>query len=284
MDLLRILQQEMSVGLISRDTSPSGNHHIIVTDNLCLFINVFGVTVLFENWLFFEGELRVTNFHWIENDNLVVFDIHYIVHDEWQKCVCHFSHNDFFAYCTPVRKRNLLKNKINPCRIKKTIKDVVYTAVRYYATGVFGYLIRDGETDICSINSSVMLNPDICIRGFEKNYVHKHYDGQITLAPGVRRTVADEFGNVQGYYEYVSLNEFWIIAGNSMVSVKVSENDWTVYSEGRQVAEIRRLPEKERTRFAENGYDMEKYFLINISSETDFVFYPYIMAIPVLGF
>ena len=106
LDLLSVLQQEMSIGLTKWETSPSGNHHIIVTDSLCLFINIFGATVLFENWLFFDGELWITNFHWIEEDNLVIFDVHYIVHNEWEKCICHFALDDFFTYFTPVNKTN----------------------------------------------------------------------------------------------------------------------------------------------------------------------------------
>lgn len=94
----------MSINFIKWEISPSGNNHIVVVDDLCLLFNIGGVRVLFKNVLFLDGELKVINFQWLEEDNLVVFDIHYIVHDEWQKCICHFAHNGFFAYLTPMRE------------------------------------------------------------------------------------------------------------------------------------------------------------------------------------
>ena len=81
-------------------TSPCGDTHILVICNLCFIINIFGVNFLFENDLFNEGELQILNFHWNEKDNLVVFDIHYMVHGIWQKCICHFNNTDFFVYFT----------------------------------------------------------------------------------------------------------------------------------------------------------------------------------------
>ena len=102
-----VLQEDKSNGLsgiIEWRTSPSGSNHVVATESLCLFINIYGVKVLFENPLFFEGELATTNYHWIEEDNLVVFDVLYIVHDKWEKCICHFAPDDFFAYLTPIQE------------------------------------------------------------------------------------------------------------------------------------------------------------------------------------
>jgi len=99
--LSSILQKEASSvfsPLFRRATSPDGNHHIVVIENLCLLINIWGINVLFENWLFFDGELDVMNFHWNEKDNLVVFDVHFIIHNDVQKCICHFARDDFFVY------------------------------------------------------------------------------------------------------------------------------------------------------------------------------------------
>lgn len=104
LDLLSVLQQEMSIGLYKWEVSPSGNNHIVVKANLCLLINIWGANVLFENWLFYEGELSIKYFQWIEEDNLVVFDIHYLVHNEWQKCICHFANSNFFTYFTAINK------------------------------------------------------------------------------------------------------------------------------------------------------------------------------------
>ena len=94
----------MHIGITEWEISPSGNNHIVITNSLCLLFNIWGVKILFENWLFFDGELKVKNVQWFEEDHLIVFDVHYIVHDEWQKCICHFAHSGFFTYLSPVSK------------------------------------------------------------------------------------------------------------------------------------------------------------------------------------
>ena len=109
-----VLQQELTCGLTTWEISSKGNNHVIVSSDLCAFVNIYGIRFLFENPLLFDGELRILNFHWIEDDNIVVFDMHYIVHDEWQKCICHFENTDFFVYFTPIVKdeRRLHNNNI----------------------------------------------------------------------------------------------------------------------------------------------------------------------------
>ena len=87
-DLLSVLQHEMSSrGFNTWEVSPKGHNHIIVSNDLCAIVNIYGINCIFENVLFFEGELRILNFHWIEDDNIVVFYLHYIVHDKWQTCI-----------------------------------------------------------------------------------------------------------------------------------------------------------------------------------------------------
>ena len=97
--LSSVLKQEDNMKIRTWE-SPNGNNYIIVSKNLCLFINVYGINILFDSWLFDEGELEILNFHWIECDNMVVFDVYYIVHDIRQKCICHFANDDFFVYFT----------------------------------------------------------------------------------------------------------------------------------------------------------------------------------------
>ena len=74
-------------------------------DSSCFWLSVHGVKLLFESLLFLEGELALENFRWTERDNLVVFDLYYIVHNERDKCICHFARDDFFAYIAPERKK-----------------------------------------------------------------------------------------------------------------------------------------------------------------------------------
>lgn len=102
-DLMNVLQREKSNGLYMWEISPSGKNHIAVVEDMCLLFNVFGVKVLFTDGLYFDGELRNTNFHWIEKDNLVLFDVHYIVRDTWEKCICHYAYNDFGVYFSNIK-------------------------------------------------------------------------------------------------------------------------------------------------------------------------------------
>ena len=85
-------------------SSPSGNHHLMLINGNYILVNIYGIYYLFTNMLFYDGELEISNYHWIEKDNLVILDIHYIVHDLVQKCICHFDRNDYFVYLTESKK------------------------------------------------------------------------------------------------------------------------------------------------------------------------------------
>ncbi len=98
-NLLYILHDEESMSLdpFLWKSSPSGDNHIIFAKDLCFFINIYGIIALFQNWLFFEGEMSIEHIHWIEHDNLVVFEKYFIVHNERQEVICHYS-NDANAF------------------------------------------------------------------------------------------------------------------------------------------------------------------------------------------
>ena len=59
---------------------------------------------------------------------------------------------------------------------------------------------------------------------------------------------------------------------------------WAIKQEGISPEELLRLPENERGRFTEHGFDMEKRFRVDILRQMDTWMIPYIMAIPLLGF
>lgn len=163
-------------------------------------------------------------------------------------------------------------------------KNTTFVGTRYCATGVFGYSFRKGEDEVFCITSPVLPNPDIYLNGFHQELIHRHYDGELTLIPGVRRIFVDASGELQGYYEYKSLSEYRIGAGNMTASVKTSDNGWLVFDGANHLANIERITPNNLQRYEENGYDMELRFLITISKKTDLSLYPYIMAIPMLGF
>lgn len=105
-ELNSILCQEKT---LKQEISPSGKNHIVVTEagGFCLLINIYGIHVIFDSVLFCEGELCAENFHWIEKDNLVLFDVCYIVHDECKKCICHYDDEDFFVHFSKIEKKLL---------------------------------------------------------------------------------------------------------------------------------------------------------------------------------
>lgn len=159
-----------------------------------------------------------------------------------------------------------------------------YTGYRYTATGVFGYSFRQGTTEVFSMSSSVMPNPDVCLTGFGKRLVHKHYNSAITYVPGIRRNVVDGAGNLQAFFEFESFCSFRMTAEDISASVRILSTGWIVYVGTEPVAEIQRISESQRVRFSENGLDMESFFHVQIYDTADSRLHPYILAIPMLGF
>lgn len=107
--LISVLKAEETViwGIVDWKLSPSGDNHIICTHTHCFFINIYGMMVLFENWLLGDGELFIMHCHWIEKDNLVVFHKYYIVHNKKQTVICHYSNDtDAFVYSGVIEKIN----------------------------------------------------------------------------------------------------------------------------------------------------------------------------------
>ena len=106
-EFLSIVELEISLTKAPCFISPNGMNFIF-----CLFeqgkyilLNPYGVTLLFQNWLIFDGELSLPNVQWIEQDNLVILDAYNIVHSLQYKCICHFSNDESkFVYFTEPKK------------------------------------------------------------------------------------------------------------------------------------------------------------------------------------
>ena len=156
--------------------------------------------------------------------------------------------------------------------------------IQYCTTGAFGYSFREDGTEWCNIGCLSLLNPDISVSGSGQELWHRDYDRDMTLVPGVRRNFIDQSGYVRGYYTYTGQNKFDITTENELAHVEGNDHGWRVFKAGKLVALVHHLPQSERTQFEENGFDMETRFLIDILDTVDVLFYPYIMAIPVLAF
>jgi len=98
-NLMYILLDEESTrqSVLLWESSPSGDNHIIVSYHSCFFINIYGILVFYPSDYFLEGEMSIEHFHWIEEDNLVIFKKYYIVHNEEQEVIIHYS-NDINAF------------------------------------------------------------------------------------------------------------------------------------------------------------------------------------------
>lgn len=159
-----------------------------------------------------------------------------------------------------------------------------YTAIKYDATGIFGYSIRKDGAEVGNISCPVLPQPDITLSGFGNKLWHRQYDSEISLCSGIRRQLVDAYDVVRGYYEYIFPGAFDIVTETTRVRVNVTERGWEVCSGLYTVAKISRLPAEERTRFSENGLDMECRFLIDIFDSADQSLSLLIMAVPMLGF
>ena len=159
-----------------------------------------------------------------------------------------------------------------------------YRGIRYSATGIFGYSIREGETQRFDINCPVLPHPDIQLAGFHRTLWQRDYDAQLTLGPGVRRVISNRFGRADGYYEYTGPDTFDLVSKRGRAHVKAKKDGWLVFWKGATAAEILLLAKGQGRRFEENGLDMEERFLVNIETKIPSALLPYILAIPVLRF
>ncbi len=106
--LLSLLREEIMHGNSMTQlykSAPSGAYHLVSVDERCFLLSIYGILPLFTESLFLEGEAGLGRVRWMEADNLVVFELFYIVHSEYQTCVCHYSNDEgAFFYRTNFEK------------------------------------------------------------------------------------------------------------------------------------------------------------------------------------
>lgn len=159
-----------------------------------------------------------------------------------------------------------------------------FIGIQYNTTGISGYSFREKGTEVFDICCPVCPNPNITLSGFGRELSWRGCIDNITSVYGTRRNVIDESGYTQGYYEYTDMYEFEIVTNNVTARVRRLEEGWNVYVGAIRVAEFRRIDACERRRFEENGYEMEEWFRLNIIADLRTSIYPFVMAIPLLGF
>lgn len=148
-ELLAVLQHEMSAGAFVR-WECHGANHLIVTSYNCILINIYGVRVLLDSWLFFEGEILLRNIRWMDDDHLLLLEFFYPVHEEFERCVCHYSNNsNEFVIVSRIERDPDRKITVAEHKGKHTFK-LPPMATGYWVDDPDGSLVRTDPIFDCS--------------------------------------------------------------------------------------------------------------------------------------
>ena len=166
-----------------------------------------------------------------------------------------------------------------------------FKGYQYDATGVFGYSFRENNKEVVNLSMTVAPEPDIYIEASGEKFCHEKYHGDITIFPGLKRTVVNRKTDEEIYYEVTRDLNYFIHSNKGKLFVKQSVTNWeiyTYYAEGNnsvtmRVAEINRTNPLSAEKF-EEYFDYTEYCTVSIQEWIDEYWYPFIMAIPVLGF
>lgn len=104
---LSIVEQEQTRRNTPIANSPDGMNFIyrLMDPGCYLLLTPYGIIPLVKNFLISEGELGLDNIKWMEEDHLLTYDLFYIVHNQRQIGVCHYSHDgNAFAYLTTEKR------------------------------------------------------------------------------------------------------------------------------------------------------------------------------------
>ena len=182
----------------------------------------------------------------------------------------------------------VISAKPEPSLVKKThvhIESNNKTSLigyRYDTTGVFGYEFYRGDVKICSVSSLVVPSPPVMIHGNGVDWISDSKMG--TILPGLACTVVDQSNGKQVFkMVYVGAGQFRI---NDLISVFCGDGKYTFYSDQTVIAIISRVnPQNKypaKPLNADNGFDYEPYFEINICSEMENELMIFILAFPML--
>ncbi len=275
--LLSVLQTEESKGdkLMIRNTSPSGKNHIVIVNDLCFLINIHGFIIFMSNGLFYEGELDITNIHWIEADNLVLFDAYYIVHGDREKGICHYS-NDENSFVFFYEEKKESRNTISA--ITESFNLIGY---RYSVTGDFGFSFLYGNKKIVTVSSPVLPKPWVMISGNGINWESPYFDD--TIIPGVSRYVIEQkTKRVVCKITFIQRGQYRL---NDSVIVYCGKDELVFYRNNQQIVRITRCQEKLLIPASlDSYYDWRPFFEISVSQSVDNELLMLICAFPMLRF
>lgn len=135
------------------------------------------------------------------------------------------------------------------------------TGCRRSATGVFGYEYYENNQLLCSLNSLVLPDPPVYIRGMGLELVSE-FDRDMTIVPGSRRAVTDRWtGETLFHLVYRNRGQFDILFSSDHVIRVFAADDLYLFRFGPgQVAEMARLTDSRAAAAMECPPDLEPYF------------------------
>lgn len=119
-NLRKILENELVAnrsfsGMFWLKISPKGTACFFVSFTRAFVVTIHGIFVVFESALLYEGDLSIINLRWIEDENLVLFDVRDIVREEEQQhYICHYVvGKDFFIWSSSSLCKSVVDDKVD---------------------------------------------------------------------------------------------------------------------------------------------------------------------------
>lgn len=173
----------------------------------------------------------------------------------------------------------------------------IFTGARHSGTEPSQEVLTYWEKDIemCTVSGPVQPDAQVRLAGFDRELLHRNYDRDITLFPGVHRNVENADGSLCGYYEFLSLGCFHLVCGEVFLKVYTNENGWEIYANRDKmlVAMITKEQDRKQISGADSGEESQPTKAGEQSEDRYSVFLDtvlppelqaMILGIPVLGF
>lgn len=152
-----------------------------------------------------------------------------------------------------------------------------YRAIRYTATGVFGYEFVDENDMVVCTNSSVLVpNTPVRMNAFGYNLISNLNQGNINLC----RTVEDSEGRTIACIQCIDRNRYTLTFYNTEIEVVMDETSYNFYVDNSLIVSIFRNKQP----YTRNNeyYDKEKMFDITVWTELEPVVLLVVFAFPSL--
>ena len=160
-----------------------------------------------------------------------------------------------------------------------------FEGTRYHTVQLFGDSFREGGAECFQISCPSLLPADAALTGFGQSLWQRHFDPEMTLAPGVRRTFVDADGQVQGFYGVAGHRRFLLASGALKAWVEVMPDGWSVELGGAPAARLQlRQPPQPCFWTAGDAPDWNPCYHVDLLTPVAEPLLPYLLSIPLLGF